>query len=140
MSTSKYNSNTYGYKLVEESLFVTDLKEIFGLPETENYVKFARSYQREHDIRLNEKFLTRAMQNDVWKKPLFKDRLIFCRYAMHGFHYQICSKSMERIQCYDEGDLYVRKLCGKSALNIILPITRNEWTQSKRAVRTQINK
>jgi hypothetical protein len=34
MSTSKYNSNTYVYMLVEESLFVTDLKDRFSLPET----------------------------------------------------------------------------------------------------------
>jgi len=36
MGCSKYNKNTYIYKLVDDSLFVTDLRQMFDFPETEN--------------------------------------------------------------------------------------------------------
>jgi hypothetical protein len=124
---------------VEEGLFVTDLKDRFSLSETDNYVIFVSTYQQEHDNRFNEKFLeTPAMQNDVCKKTLFKDRHIFCRYARYGFHNQICSESTERIPCYEESDLYYACVNSveKSVLNIILPNVRNELTPSIRTAKT----
>jgi len=85
-------------KLVDETLFVTDLRQIFDLPETENYVQFVNNYEAEHESRFNEKLLkTPAVENNVWKQPLFDDRHIFCRFAIHGFHNQICSKSSKKV-------------------------------------------
>jgi len=44
-------------------LFVTDLRQIFDLPETENYVQFVNNYEAEHESGFNEKFLkTPAME------------------------------------------------------------------------------
>jgi hypothetical protein len=49
------------------------LKDRFNLPETENYVKFVSSYQKDHENRFNGKFLeTPAMQDNVGKKHCFK--------------------------------------------------------------------
>jgi serine/threonine protein kinase HipA of HipAB toxin-antitoxin module len=67
------------------------------------------------NARFNAKFLdTPAMRNDVWKQPLFeKDRHVFTRYAIHGFHNQICNQTSDKKQCFIESDQCVCILCGE---------------------------
>jgi len=35
------------FKKIDETLFLTDLRQIFDLPETENYVLFVNNYEAE---------------------------------------------------------------------------------------------
>ena len=115
LGVHKKNKNTYVYRLAEEALFVEELKTQYNLPPTENYDKFLTGYKSEHETRFNAKFLdTPAMRNDVWKQPLFeKDRHVFTRYAIHGFHNQICNQTSDKKQCFIESDQCVCILCGE---------------------------
>jgi hypothetical protein len=115
LGVGKKNKNTYVYKLVDEPLFVADLKNQYNLPDTENYVKFLSMYTAEHMSRFNVKFLeTPAMRNDVWKQPLFEtNRHVFTRFAIHGFHDKICNQTVDDKKCFEESDLCVCTLCGE---------------------------
>jgi hypothetical protein len=114
MGVSKYNKNTYTYRLVEEDLFVRELRQRFDLPETNNYVNFVAKYEATHVNNFNEKYLgTPAVRDQVWKQPLFENRHVFCRFAMHGFHNQICSNTTEQKQCFQESDTCKCNLCGQ---------------------------
>jgi len=59
---------------------------------------------------------TPAMKNNNWKKPMFKNRHAVCRFAMHGFHNQICNKSGEKVQCLNASDYCVCVLCGEPSI------------------------
>ncbi|CAB3375787.1 Hypothetical predicted protein [Cloeon dipterum] len=114
MGCSKYNKNTYVYLLADEELFVSDLRKKHNLPETENYQKFCRTYKAELKLHYDYGFKnTPAMNDDGWKQPLCEERRVFCSFAMHGFHNQICKFSDDRNQCF-EANRYscVCKLCG----------------------------
>jgi Reverse transcriptase (RNA-dependent DNA polymerase) len=115
LGVHKNNKNTYVYRLAEEALFVEELQTQYGLPPTENFVKFLSAYKLEHETRFNAMFLeTPAMRNNVWKQPLFeKDRHVFTRYAIHGFHNQICNQTSVNKQCFIESDQCVCILCGE---------------------------
>jgi len=57
MGVSKYNKNAYTYRLVEEDLFVHELRQRFDLPETDkNYVNFVANYEATHVNNFNAKF------------------------------------------------------------------------------------
>jgi len=57
MGVSKYNKNSYTYRIVEEDLFVRELRQRFDLPETDNYVTFVANYEATHDNNFYTKFL-----------------------------------------------------------------------------------
>ncbi|MGL5468713.1 MAG: hypothetical protein ACRDCT_11105, partial [Shewanella sp.] len=115
LGVSKKVKNTYVYRLAEESLFVEDLQTQFNLPSTQNFNDFVNEYKSEHATRFNAKFLeTPAMCNNIWKQPLFEtERHVFTRFAIHGFHNQICKESNDKFQCFLESDKCICVLCGE---------------------------
>ena len=107
----KYTRNTLVYYLIEEKLFVETIKEKFDLPlttELENFQEeIEKRAQREFDPYF---FETQAMCSDVWKQPLFKNRHVYTRFAVHGFHHLICT---DRVNFHEAREGCVCKLCGK---------------------------
>jgi hypothetical protein len=111
LGLSKTARNTLVHFLIEEKLFSEIIQEKFDLPFTIEYEKFQveieERAQREFDPYF---FETLAMCSDVWKQPLFKNRHVYTRFAVHGFHHLICT---DRANYHDAKEGCVCKLCGK---------------------------
>ena len=97
------------YLLAQTNYFVTELKERFSLSDTPHYQKFLESQQKKVGEIDKEFYNTSAMIVTTWTQPEQKDRHVFTRYAVHGFHYLLCNNmeyhtaSMDSCKC---------KLCG----------------------------
>jgi hypothetical protein len=115
LSLSKYTKNRFIYKMVNTGLFVTELKIKYNLPNTLHYDEFLIQCQTKADNIDPEFYNTPALLNPIWKKSNNKQRHLFTRFAVHGFHHTIC-----QIQNYHEYDLNKCKckLCGEKMTNI----------------------
>jgi hypothetical protein len=91
MNLSKFALSRYTYWLADTTFFVHDIKLKFDLPETDCYKEFMKlQFEKMLDVPLSF-FQTHAFSNQSWKGPLFDKRHIFTRFAVHGFHYLICT-------------------------------------------------
>jgi uncharacterized protein (DUF2344 family) len=90
MNLSKYTKTRLAYLLVNCDFFVCELKNQFDLPSTAAYENFLKARTDKFGD-IDPDFLnTHAMTNNQWKTSQQKDRHIFTRYAVHGFHHLIC--------------------------------------------------
>lgn len=80
-----------------------------NLEETESYNRHMESWKKETDEIDPDLYRTPAMQTDCWKGPRFDNRCgrRLTRGAIHGFHYEICTRS----SFHEINDLCVCKLC-----------------------------
>jgi hypothetical protein len=91
MNLSKFALSRYTYWLADTTFFVHDIKLKFDLPETDCYKEFMKlQFEKMIDVPLSF-FQTHAFSNQSWKGPLFDKRHISTRFAVHGFHYLICT-------------------------------------------------
>jgi hypothetical protein len=110
MSLSKFTRNRLVYLLANcKSFFVSELKDKFKLPDTPAYLEFIR-IKNENLCDINPEFLkTRAMTTSDWTKPHQRDRHVFTRFAVHGFHHLICKNT----SYHESSDNCVCKLCNE---------------------------
>jgi hypothetical protein len=96
LGLSKYNKSRYVYELVsnEVTLFVTDLRNRFNLPDTNVYKKFCESKLLNKNMICKEFYETETMKNGNWRRGLFPDRHVFTRFACHGYHFLFCKNPM----------------------------------------------
>jgi hypothetical protein len=81
----------FTYWLADASFFIHDIKNKFDLPETDAYKEFMRlQFERMVDVLLSF-FQTRLFTSQAWKGRKQKNRHLFTRYAVHGFHHLICN-------------------------------------------------
>jgi hypothetical protein len=90
MSVSKFSQSRLVYLLANCSFFVCDLQAKFKLPITVEYQKFIMSRNEKFGDIDTEFLATHAMTTDKWKLPYQKDRHVFTRFAVHGFHHLVC--------------------------------------------------
>jgi hypothetical protein len=107
LSVSKSTRTRFTYSLVNCNLFVEELKHRFHLPDTPAYLKFYRERELELETLPRDFFTVDAFHNDEWKKPQFKLRHVYTRFACHGFHHLICKNKKYHIKT----DKCVCELC-----------------------------
>jgi hypothetical protein len=91
LSLSKYTLSRYVYKLINTKFFVSELRDKFQLPCTLNYNKFLVERENKEDEINLAFYRTPAFKSNAWMKPNCRNRNIFTRYAIHGFHHLICT-------------------------------------------------
>ena len=90
MGIHRSSRNRLVYLAAGTPLFTEDLQKRFNLPKTPTFISHLQRWElklAEIDPEFN---LTRAMLSDDWKGPLQANRHLLLRFAMHGFHHQIC--------------------------------------------------
>jgi hypothetical protein len=79
------------YQLADTDYFVHELMAKYSLPETEMSKKFSAQMV----AKINEIepmfYDTPAMKDPSWKQINCKDRHMFTRHSVHGFHYLLCA-------------------------------------------------
>ena len=90
LSVSKFTKSRLVYALANCNFFVTDIKYKFKLPNSPAYEKYLSSRLLKAR-QIDPLFPTcSTMMNRNWIKAVQKDRHIFTRFAVHGFHHLIC--------------------------------------------------
>lgn len=106
---SKFTKSRLVYELTGENFFVQELQTQFNLPITPVFKTFIkRRVDKSEDINLSF-YNTPAFSNVNWKNPNFKNRHIFTRFAVHGFHHKICIIK----EFHECGTQCKCKLCGE---------------------------
>ena len=82
--------NRLVYLLCDTPLFVEDLKRRFNLPNTPAYSEFILLWHRKMAEIDPDFYNTGAMTNDAWKGVNRTNRHIVTRFAIHGFHHNLC--------------------------------------------------
>jgi hypothetical protein len=130
LGVGKQIKNTYVHKLTDENLFVSDLKEQYNFPETENLKKIMCEYTTVHASRFNDEFLrTPAMQNDVWKQP-------FCLRRTDMYLLDLRSNLRPNFcklyQCFEASNKCLSNMCGELCTHIIWPSAKSVCNHSMR--------
>ena len=96
------------YLLAQTNYFVTELKERFSLPDTPEYDEFLKCQEQKVNEIDSEFYNTSAMNVRIWAQPEQKDRNVYTRYAVHGFHHFLC----KNLEFHSPMDSCKCKLCG----------------------------
>ena len=90
MGLHQNSKNRLVYLLAGTPLFIEDVKKRFSLPFTPAYEQFIHEYEMKMCDINPDFFKTGAMQDDTWKGTHRTNRHIVTRYAIHGFHHNLC--------------------------------------------------
>jgi hypothetical protein len=107
MCLYKKAKSRHVYLLAQTNYFVTELKERFNLEDTPQYQEFINGQQQKVDEIDNEFYTSSAMTDRTWAQPEQKDRHVYTRYAVHGFHHFLCANPEFHIA----DDTCICKLC-----------------------------
>lgn len=108
---SKYTLSRLVYVLAKEQFFIEDLRQCMQLPSTVAYNSLLQELEKKRNKIWPEFFTTDAMIYREWTRAEYDLRHVMTRFAVHGFHHQICK--IERFHDPDEHiDQCCCKLCG----------------------------
>lgn len=105
---SKYTSSRLTYVLSKESFYIEDLRYQLLLTSTKAYENLLQELKAKRADICMEFYATDAMMNTEWKKANYELRHVMTRFAVHGFHFKLCS-----VEKYHQPNGHcVCKLCG----------------------------
>jgi hypothetical protein len=88
---SKFSSSRLSYELVSCKPFIEEIRERFKLPLT-NAFKIAQFKFHAKKLEINPIFYdTFTHLNNEWKTACHRNRHVVTRFAVHGFHFMMCS-------------------------------------------------
>jgi hypothetical protein len=125
MCLSKYTPSRLTYVLARETYAIEDIRHKLLLPNTAAYDDLLQELKaKRKEIRL-QFYGTDAMGNTDWMWANYTLKHLMTRFAVHGFHYKICS-----VQNYHAiGEQCVCKLCGdKCEQYHVLPCAKRSTT------------
>ena len=111
LSVSKSSKNRLVYKLVGTPSFIEYVAGVFSLPQTTSYNAFLAERQQKFELIEQSFFATQAMRTDEWKGAMQARRHVATRYAVHGFHFLLCTNSNFHEPCGDCVCVYCKHPC-----------------------------
>lgn len=92
LKVHRLSPNRLVYLIAGTPLFIEDLQRRYNLPRTRAF----QEYLEEWEGKLAEVhplfFQTQAMTSDAWKRANNDKRHLVTRFAVHGFHHEICTR------------------------------------------------
>ncbi|KAJ4451621.1 hypothetical protein ANN_03090 [Periplaneta americana] len=88
---SKYTPSRLTYVLSKESFYIEDLRYQLLLTSTKAYDDLLQELKAKRAEICMEFYVTDAMMNTEWKKANYELRHVMTRFAVHGFHFKLCS-------------------------------------------------
>ncbi|PSN52491.1 hypothetical protein C0J52_11219 [Blattella germanica] len=115
LCVSKYSSPRLVYELCRETMLLEDLRLQLLLPSTPAYEAAITEHQRKKREIPAVFYATDAMTTEDWKEADYELRHTVTRFAVHGFHFRICSRK----SFHEPNQTACAPCAGKCAKNII---------------------
>lgn len=100
--------NRFIYTLCDTPVFVTEIRKMFSLAETPSFKTFVEECKKKREEIQSEFYESPAMKDRAWMEANRVTRPLVTGFAVHGFHFKICSNT----SYHDPGPSCLCKLCG----------------------------
>ena len=90
MCLFKYTPNRMVYILAREQFYIEELRFTMLLPNTKGYEELLQEMRQKRDEVWSDFYGTDAMASRDWMQCNYELRHVMTRFAVHGFHHQIC--------------------------------------------------